>query len=90
MLPLMRFRVADKSMEPAFREGDYVLANKLFFGLKEGDVVVAKREGRFVIKRVKEIRAGRYFLCGDNTGFSSRTWVGRNDIAGKLLIHIKK
>ncbi|MBI2075877.1 MAG: S26 family signal peptidase [Candidatus Aenigmarchaeota archaeon] len=93
MFPLMRFKIRDKSMEPSFGEGDYVVANKLAYLFRKpkiGDVVVAKHDGSFIIKRITKTKGGRYFVCGDNGKYSSRLWIGRKNIVGRVWFHLKK
>ncbi len=95
-LPLARFRVKDRSMEPALREGTSVLVNRWAYLLREpavGDVVVAKhptKEG-FLVKRIAEVEPDGCFLLGDNEKYSvdSRAFglVGNNLIVGKVLFH---
>ena len=92
MFPLMRFLVKDKSMEPAFREGDYVVVNKLAYLFRKpqnGDVVIAKRDDSFIIKRIGKIKDGKYFVCGDNKKYSSRSWVDKRNIVGKVNLRVK-
>ena len=58
-------------MEPAFYDGDHVLT---FNWVKphKGDVVVFNDEGRNLIKRVKKIKDGKFFVRGDNRKYSSK------------------
>ena len=93
MFPLIRFKIKDKSMEPSFGEGDYVVVNKLAYLFRKpqiGDVVVAKHDGVFIIKRIAKIKGAKYFVCGDNRKYSSRLWVEKRNIVGKVLVHIKR
>lgn len=73
MFPLARFRVEDRSMEPALRAGDYVLVNRWAYRRREplpGDVVVLwnpESTGQFLIKRVRSGDSMRgFFVLGDN------------------------
>lgn len=96
-LPLVRFRVKDRSMEPALREGSSVLVNRwayLLRGPAVGDLVVAKHptEERFLVKRVAEVEPDGCFLLGDNEEHSvdSREFgrVGNDLIVGKVLFRV--
>ncbi len=96
----MRFKISDRSMEPDFKQGDYVIVNRLSYIFKSpsnGDVVVfkhPKEKNKFLIKRIlKTTNAGKYFAVGDNQKYSkdSRQFgpVKRNLIVGKVLFHFK-
>lgn len=93
-LPVARFKVKDRSMEPALREGASVLVNRWAYLLREpavGDVVVAKHptEERFLVKRVAKGEPGGCVLIGDNEDYSvdSREFgpVDNDLIVGKVL-----
>ncbi|MBI4020677.1 MAG: S24/S26 family peptidase [Candidatus Aenigmarchaeota archaeon] len=86
---MMRFRVEDESMLPAFHEGDYVLVRP---GTPhEGDVVVLRWKGEHIIKRVYLADDGMYFVAGDNATASGRVGpVPREAIVGKVWLHAKK
>ncbi|MBI2971011.1 MAG: S24/S26 family peptidase [Candidatus Aenigmarchaeota archaeon] len=89
---LMRFKVRDRSMEPALREGDYVLVSSVPFMVRRpaaGDIVVARHKGMFVIKRIRETEGDVYTLLGDNphgSGFR----VPKKAIVGKVVLHVRK
>ncbi len=86
MFPITRFRIKDRSMEPAFREGDYVLACKYLFSKpKVNDVVVARHDGVLIIKRVISADSNKYILRGDNSRYSSAVKVKRWDVIGKVV-----
>lgn len=93
-LPLARFRVKDRSMEPALREGTSILVNRWAYLMREpavGDIVVVKhpREERFLVKRISGVEPEGCFLIGDNEGYSvdSREFgaVSQDLIVGKVL-----
>ena len=93
MFRLMRFKIADKSMEPALREGDYVVVSKLnylFRKPKIKDVAVIKHKGMFMIKRIREIHNDKYFVQGDNRKYNSPIKIERKQIVGKVLLHIRR
>ncbi len=90
----MRFRVKDRSMEPAVREGDQVLVNRWAYLLKPpavGDLVVLKhpRENRYLLKRIAGSGRDGYRVQGDSAEYSldSREFgpVPRELIVGKVF-----
>ena len=88
-----RFKVVDKSMEPSFKEGDFVLINKIIYVIdkpKINDVIVAKWRNIHVIKRINDIVKDSYFLKGDNEELGESFWVMQKDIVGKVWVHAKK
>ena len=73
-------------MEPAFYDGDHVLTFNWIKPHKD-DVVVFNDEGKNLIKRVKKIKDGKFFIRGDNQKYSSK--VGPIDpslIIGKVIL----
>jgi len=92
MFPLARFKISDNSMLPNFKEGDFVLVNKLFFNLKENEVIVFEKENRFLIKRVGKIEGNKIFVVSDNpAGQDSRHFgpISKNEIIGKVIFRAK-
>ncbi len=98
--PITRLKIEDRSMEPAFESGDYVLVNKLayVFGKPtKGDVIVLKHpkeKNKFIIKRIAlATHSNEYYVVGDNKDYSqdSRHFgpVKINSIIGKVWIRIK-
>jgi signal peptidase I len=92
MFPLKRFRVADRSMEPTFHEGDFVVLNRwayLFSAPKINDVVVVQDPSRILLKRIKRKQKEGYFLQGDNQ-FHSRVLgpVKKEMILGEVIWRI--
>lgn len=96
----MRFKIADRSMEPAFKSGDYVFVSKLayvFGNPSKDDVVVLKHpkeKEKFIIKRISLVtNSDEYYVIGDNRSFSqdSRHFgpVKKNSIVGKVWVHSK-
>lgn len=86
-------------MEPHANDGDYAVSTRIFFKIREGDVLVFRSplDNAILIKRVKSIEMSgegpRYFMEGDNRMRStdSRKFgpVGRNSIVAKV-IHIAR
>ncbi len=90
MWPLTRFVVADRSMSPTLEPGDRLLV-LTWPRPAVGDVVVARdpeAPGRYLVKRVAAIAAGRYVLRGDNAGLSRDSrWFGpvaRERLVGRV------
>lgn len=97
MFPLMLFKVSGKSMEPDFREGDYVIVNRLSYfcsSPKIGDIVVVKhpKNKKLLIKRIgmknKEYYSvvGKSFFSEDSRNFGM---VKKDFIVGKVWLHFK-
>lgn len=86
--PLIVRRVVGHSMEPGLRQGRIVFASPLL-SVGNHDVVVARVEGRNVIKRVSRVLPNHVLLVGDNTAHSrdSRVFgeVSKEVILGKVL-----
>lgn len=92
MLPFSRFRVAGKSMEPNFYEGDYVLVNRLSYAFsrpKEGHVIVFRHPKGAMIKRIRKIRGDKIYVAGDGME-SSKLIIPQDKIIGKVLLKVKK
>ena len=97
-LPLARFRVVDRSMEPQFKEGDFVLVNRwayLFLKPKIGEVVILidpENTDRWLLKRITGANRTSYEVRGDNTPLSrdSRKFgeIVKRKIVGKVLLRI--
>lgn len=81
-------RIVGQSMYPSFREGRTVLAIRASH-FRLGNVVVAKIDGREVIKRITKLRGTKFWLEGDNklASTDSRTygWVLKDAILGKVI-----
>lgn len=85
-IPFSRFVVCDRSMEPAFLDGDHVLT---FNWIKpySGDVVVFKSGNISKIKRVIKTSTDLIFVAGDNRKLSSREkTVRKRDVVGKVIL----
>lgn len=100
MFPIARFRVEDRSMEPAFHPGDYVLVNLWAYRVRrpsEGDIVVAsdpQHPSRFLVKRISSVTdTEACVLLGDNAASSrdSRHFgaVEKERIVGKVWLRLK-
>ncbi len=68
--PLLRVAVAERSMEPALRPGDWLLARRTA-RVRPGRVVLAwhpQRPGFLLVKRAAWREAGGWWLASDNPG----------------------
>ncbi len=72
ILPIRIFRVAERSMEPTIREGDYVVVNCWYRKIGVGDIIVFynPQDKLVLIKRVQHLNASKIFAVGDNLGAS--------------------
>lgn len=92
MLLLSKFKVSGHSMEPAIRNGQYVLISKIPYFFSEPDVkeiVAFKKNQKILIKRIVKKTGNKYFLAGDNLkdSLDSRSFgfISKNDILGKVM-----
>lgn len=87
-------------MVPYARDGDYAVTTRIFFHIKEGDVLVFRSpwDGSNLIKRVKRLEMTRegpqFFMEGDNRMRSTDSnrfgTVKRSAIIGKVIYVAKK
>ncbi len=86
--PLKRFTVSGNSMLPTLKPNQDVLVLCWFFEAKKGDLVVFKKNGKEMIKRISAIKEDKFFVLGDNPKEStdSRSFgaISRNEIIGKV------
>jgi|SRR3990170_1151410 len=91
--PLSRFTVSGRSMLPTLKPGQDVLVFNwayVFSRPKVGDIVVIKKNGADIVKRIGQITSDRnIFVQGDNTNEStdSRSFgqIKRSEIVGKVI-----
>ena len=102
--PLVRVAVAERSMEPALRPGDWLLVWRGLRGsrpprIRPGQLVIARhpaRAGMLLVKRATEIRPGGWWLESDNTtaigAVDSRSFgpVPASLIAGRVLLRYRR
>jgi phage repressor protein C with HTH and peptisase S24 domain len=69
--PISHFVIHGNSMFPTLKPGQHVFTVNWFFQIKVGDLVVARVDGKDIIKRVGQLKAGKVFLVGDNKAAST-------------------
>lgn len=81
-------RIVGMSMWPAFRPGTLVIAWR-YREPRAGDVVIATKKGREIIKRIARQGDMGYFLVGDNAEASTDSrvfgWVAPQSIKGVVI-----
>lgn len=86
-------------MLPKFKPGDSIISFNwayLFSKPKVGEVVVLKKSGKDIIKRIQNIHdrnAFEIFVIGDNpkesTDSRSFGWIKKNQIIGKVIYALR-
>jgi phage repressor protein C with HTH and peptisase S24 domain len=72
-------------MLPTYKPGDQVLTFN-WYSSKVGDVIVFKKDGMNMIKRVKKIENNKFYLEGDNQKESSKIgWIEKKYLIGKVV-----
>jgi len=92
MLLLTKLKVIGHSMGPVIKNEEIVLVSNLIYWFKKpqiGDIVAFRDGGKILIKRVKNISKGKYFLEGDNKqdSLDSREFglISKQEILGKVI-----
>ncbi|MFT7183795.1 MAG: phage repressor protein C with HTH and peptisase S24 domain [Oceanicoccus sp.] len=77
------FKIKGHSMVPLIQPYQHILVRtkKLY---KLGDVVVVGGEGKFLIKKIVQLRGPRIYLEGINKDESIELWLPYDSIVGKL------
>src|SRR6266581_1853828 len=93
LFPFLILKISGHSMEPAIKNGQTVLVNRLSYLFKQPkikEIVAFKYGGKVLIKRITKRENGKYFLSGDNPNDSmdSRVFglVAKRAIIGKFVI----
>lgn len=80
-------------MAPALSSGQDVLVLKWFYRIKADDLIVFKRDGRALLKRVEKIRNELFYVRGDNKEAStdSRRFgpILKSDVVGKVILIVR-
>jgi signal peptidase I len=79
------------SMEPLFHKGDLALVRPAS-SYNVGDIVLYESPvlRRPVLHRILVIQGGHYYFKGDNNHFVDPGYVTRDELLGKLWIHLPK
>jgi nickel-type superoxide dismutase maturation protease len=96
MLLLARFKIIGHSMQPQIEDGQSVLVSEIPYWFKKpriNDIVAFKENyGQVLIKRISEIRNGKYFVKGDNKedSLDSRRFgvISGDKIIGKVIFKL--
>jgi signal peptidase I len=91
-------RITGHSLEPDFRDGDYVVVSKIIFHLRSarrGDVVAFRKPPYgLLIKRVEYLTpAGELFVLGTHAASVDSLQFGPiqpQDLLGSVIGHVKK
>ena len=80
-------------MEPTLRNGQIVWVNRWVYLLSKpqiNDIVLFRLGDKFFVKRIAQIKKGKYFLSGDNRQDSLDShqfgFAQQKDIVGKVQI----
>ena len=94
--PVFHFTVSGSSMLPTLKSGQDILCFNwayLFYGPKVGDIVVIRKNGKDMVKRIQKVHDREYFVEGDNNEGStdSRSFgtVSRTEIIGKVILVVR-
>jgi phage repressor protein C with HTH and peptisase S24 domain len=101
--PLWRIAVAEQSMEPALRSGDWLIAWRGLrpgrpLRVRPGQVVIARQPGRpdfLLVKRAARREGGGWWLASDNSrarAVDSRSFgaVAPEEIVGRVLMRYRR
>ena len=94
IIPIQRFTVSGNSMLPTLKPGQDVLCFNWWrlVGIKVGDIVVIKVNGKEMVKRIQNVYDLEVFVEGDNKKDStdSRSFgpVKKDQIIGKIIFKI--
>jgi len=76
-------------MMPKLKPNQEILVSSLPYLFKNpsrGDIVAFKNKNQHVVKRIKEVRAGKFLVQGDNKEDSKEYgWINRPQIIGKMI-----
>lgn len=88
--PISKYTVHGNSMSPTLKEGQEVLTFN-WSKVHEGDVVVIKKDGKEIVKRIDKIDGDKIYVIGDKLDEStdSRDFgpVDQSQVIGKVLYY---
>lgn len=91
-LPVSKYRVVGESMLPSLIPGEQIVTFNwayLVFRPEIGDVVVVNIKGRYLVKRIVQVKGQKLFLEGDNKEKSTDSrkygWLDQASIIGKVV-----
>ena len=58
--------VPSESMEPVLKKGSYLIASRIYTSLETGDIIIFRRDGRLLVKRIAAV-GGDTIDLGDLT-----------------------
>lgn len=86
--PFLIRRVSGVSMKPTLSSGDILIA-KSESKINVGNVVIAKVNGREIVKRISKLRDSEAYILGDNADASTDSrslgWIKSDQIIGKVI-----
>lgn len=92
MILLKKYKVEGESMLPTFPPGSFILISYipyLFLKPKTKDIVVIKYRNKLILKRIAKIKAGRFYVEGDNKNKSTDSrafgWISKSDILATVI-----
>ncbi len=56
--------VPSESMEPALKKGSYLIASRIYASLETGDIIIFRRDGRMLVKRIVAVGGDTIDLGG--------------------------
>lgn len=95
-IPIQRFTIYGNSMLPTFQPGQDILCFNwayIFSKPKIGELVVIRKNGKDMVKRIQKIQNHQYFVEGDNKFGSTDSrnfgWINKSEIVGKVIMVVR-
>ena len=74
---------------PLLKPNEKVLVSSipyLFGSPKKGDIILFKYSKKTLIKRIKEVLSGKFYVSGDNKSDSLNVgWINKKEIIGRVI-----
>ncbi len=77
-----KFRYSGTSMRTTFKPGQVLYVHPRAKGVQPGDVVVYRKDGEYIVHRVKEVQPGHVITRGDNNPNDDLEFILLDDIVG--------